>query len=68
MQNHDITLLPNTNNCATIDGNGVYVSRSDLEQEKRWLMTRLQQVLRLLDEPPLMTGAHVRKVVRQAGR
>lgn len=46
----------------------VTVSRTELEIEERWLITRLQRVRKLQGKPPLMTGAHVRKMVRRAGK
>lgn len=66
MQNNDITLLQKSNNHVTLDDNGVYVNRFELEQERRWLLTRLQQIQRILQETPIATGAMQRRIVRNS--
>lgn len=64
MQNNDVTLLQKSNNHVTLDDNGVYVNRFELEQERRWLLARLQQIQRILQETPMPTGAMQRRMAR----
>lgn len=57
-------LLQSSDKNATLDHSSpdmIQVSRAELEQERRHLLGRLQQLHRILGYPPLMTGREERR-------
>lgn len=55
--------LKTQHECATLPEE-IVVSRGELEQERRYLLARLQQLNKLLGYPPLLTGKERRRQAR----
>lgn len=56
-----VEVLQTLDKRGTLEQETVQVSRAELEQERRHLVGRLQQLNRLLGYPPLLTGKEQRR-------
>ena len=59
--NNSLELTRNNGIITNSSGDGVVVSRKELQDERAYLLSRLQQIHRLLDLPPIQTGQQQRR-------
>ena len=59
--NNGFELTQNSGIITNSSGDGVIVSRKELQDERAYLLSRLQQIRRLLGLPPIQTGQQQRR-------
>jgi len=59
--NNGFELTQNSGIITNSSGDGVIVSRKELQDERAYLLSRLQQIHRLLGLPPIQTGQQQRR-------